>query len=136
MRKVACIGNGDFPLDAGTGAQVVDTIRSWGPNVVVLTRGSAGFDQFVGAVCVALGIRCLTYKAHGGGDNIERDGELVRDADEVHGYLTLETFEQGVKSGTLMVIERALSVNKPTYAYTVVDGRIIGIGSPAQSETA
>lgn len=128
-KKVALIGNSNFPLDAGVGAQIVDVIRDWGKDVTILTRARPSFDLFVQHVCVVLGLRCLTYDAEGGPSNIERDSALVRDCDELHGYLTLEDFEAGKESGSMWLIQKSLAASKPTYAYTVVDGRIIHVGS-------
>lgn len=134
-RKVCIVGNTSFPLDAGTGTQVVDLIRSLG-DVVILTRGSAGFDAFVGHVAVTLGLRCFTYPAAGGADNMLRNQEMAKDADEVHGFLNLDDFERGVESGTMHVIDAGLSAGKPTYAYTVVEGRLIHAGSHDAEERA
>lgn len=128
-RKYGIVGNSNFPLDAGIGAQVVDTIRGWGPDVTLLTRARPPFDTFIQHVSVVLSLRCLTYDAEGGPSNIERDSALVRDCDELHGYLTLDDFEAGKESGSMWLIQKSLAAGKPTFAYTVVDGRVIHVGS-------
>lgn len=131
-RKYAIVGNSSFHLDAGIGAQVVDTIRSWGSDAVLLTRARPAFDTFIQHVSVVLGLTCLTYDADGGSSNIERDSLLVRDCDELHAYLTLEDFEAGRESGTMWLVQKALAAGKPTFAYTAVDGAIVHVGSTAE----
>lgn len=131
-RKIAIVGNHAFPLDAGTGSQIVDVIRGFGEDVTILTRARGPVDTFIQHVCVVLNLRCLTYDASGGSSNIERDSMLVKDADELHGYLALEDFESGAATGTLWLVQKALSAGKPTFAYTAVDGRIIHVGSTAE----
>jgi hypothetical protein len=133
-KRVALVGNSTFPLDAATGAQVVDQIKSLGPDCTLLTRKRPAFDQFIQHCAIILGLRCLTYDADGGASNIERDETLVRDCDELHGFLTLDEFEQGVGTGTRWLIDKALKAGKATYAYTVVDGLLIYVGSEAARE--
>ena len=124
------VGNSDFPLDAGVGAQVVDQLRDLGQNVLILTREKPRFDRFIAAVCVALSVRCFTYGANGGPSNIERDGDMIRDCDELHAYMVLDSLDQ--ESGTRWLLDRSLAANKPTYAYAELDGTIIHVGSPAE----
>lgn len=134
IRKVCVVGNSDFPLDAGVGSQVVDQIRDLGQGVVILTREKPRFDRFVAAVCVALSVRCFTYGAGGGASNIERDSDLIRDCDELHAYMVLDSLDQ--ESGTRWLLDRALAANKPTYAYGVADGILVFVGSQDIETTA
>jgi hypothetical protein len=123
------VGSTNFPLDAGVVAQVVDVMRGLPEGTVILTRGSDGLDQFIVAACAVLGMRCLTYKSAGGAENWNRDVELVQDATEVHGFLSLEDFEKaGRMTGTLHVVEQGLNAKRPTSLYTVVDGKLIKAG--------
>lgn len=128
-RRVALVGNSTFPLDASTGGQVVSLIREWGDDVTLLTRKRPPFDAFVQSVAIVLKLRCLTYDAEGGASNLARDSAIVDDCTELHGFLTLEEFEQGEDSGTFWLISKALAANKPTYAWTCADGMLIHVGS-------
>jgi hypothetical protein len=126
-RKVALVGNDSFPLDISLGGQVVQIIRDLG-DCTILTRARPHFDLFIQHCAIVLGLRCLTYDADGGASNIERDSFLIRDADEVYAFLTLEEFEQGRLSGTYWLIEKALAAGKPVRAYTNVDGALVWAG--------
>lgn len=126
-RKVAVVGSTSFPLDAGVGTQVVDTLLALGEDVVFLTRGSPGFDAFVMAVAPLIGRRCFSYPSSGGADNWLRDIELVKDADEVLGFLDPDSLSDP-QTGTGHVLEVALQNEKPTKAFTVVDGSLVWAG--------
>ena len=97
--------------------------------MTLLTRLRPPFDTFIQHVSVPLGLRCLTYDAEGGGSNIVRDSAIIDDCTELHGFLTLEEFEQGADSGTFWLIQKALAANKPTFAWTSADGLLIHVGS-------
>lgn len=120
-RKIAIVGNRSFPIDAGIGAQVVEIMQSFGPDAVFLTRGSSGFDTFIVHAAIILGRRVFKYPAVGGADNLDRDRELVADADAVLGFFDYDTMHDP-RTGTAMVLEAALNAKKPTRAYTCVDG--------------
>lgn len=123
-RKVALIGSRSFPLTTPVGAQVVDTMREYGTDVVFLTRGSAGFDQYAAAVAVTLGLRCFAYPGHGGVDNFVRDAELVADCDEMVAFLDPDVLDKPY-TGTAMVIERALAAGKPVRVATTVNDSLV-----------
>jgi hypothetical protein len=123
------VGSTNFPLDAATTAQVIEVLRAFPEGTLILTRGSDGLDQFIMAACVVMGYRCFTYKAIGGSDNWTRDVEMVRDATEVHAFLSLEDFEKADRmTGTMHVIEQALNAKRPTKAYVAVDGTLAFAG--------
>lgn len=126
-RKVVIVGSTSFPIDASIGTQVVEEIKELGPDIAVLTRGSEGFDQFIGHVCIILGLRCFTYQSHGGGDNWLRDIELVKDSDEVLAFFDPEQLDDP-NSGTAHVVEVGLNKHKPVRAYTIVEGSLIWVG--------
>jgi hypothetical protein len=111
MRKVAIVGSSSFEIDTPVGAEIVELIRDLGEDTVILTRGSKGVDEFVAAVCLVLGIKCLYYRSKGGPDNWTRDIELVTDADEV-----------------IALVERALDKGKRVRAFSVVDNRLVFAG--------
>lgn len=125
MRKVVVVGNHTFPIDASTGAQIVDVMRSF-EEPVFLTRGSPGVDRFVMHAAIVLGRPAFTYPATGGRDNLDRDRELVADGDCVIAFLDPETMD--ARTGTQNVIEAALSARKPTRAYTLVEGLLVWAG--------
>jgi hypothetical protein len=123
------VGSTNFPLDAGVVSQVIDVLRSLPEGTLILTRGSDGLDQVIMAASLTLGYRCFTYRAAGGADNWNRDVELVKDATEVHAFLSLEDFERADRmTGTLHVAEQGLNAKRPTTLYTVVDGTLIAAG--------
>lgn len=134
-RKIVIVGNSSFQLDAGIGAQVVDHIRDLG-DIVILTRGADGFDRFIMTVAPLINVRCFAYPGKGGADNMTRNQEMVKDADEVHGFLNLDDFELGKESGTMHVIDAGLSAGVPTFAFTTVNGQLIHVGSTAEKERA
>lgn len=129
------IGNTTFPLDAAIGAEIVEILRAYPDGTVFLTRGSPGFDQFIIAVAPIIGRRCLSYPAGGGTDNLIRDAELVRDADEVLGFFDPATMHRE-DTGTAMVIEKALTAKKPTRVYTAVDGTLVWAGETDKGPSA
>jgi len=121
------VGNTTFPLDASIGQQVVEVMLGYGEDMAFLTRGSPGFDQFIVHASVILGRRCFTYPGKGGTDNLTRDAELVKDADEVLAFFDSETMHRE-DTGTAMIVEKALSAHKPTRAYTCADGQLVWAG--------
>ena len=123
-RKVAVIGNETFPLNVEIGTQVVDVLKSYGEDVVFLTRNAQGFEQFVATAALALGRRCFTYPGRGSGDNLARDAELVADADEVVAFLNPATLDNP-RSGAALVLDRALAAGKPVRAATTVHGMLV-----------
>lgn len=131
-KRAAVVGNSSFKFDTGLGAQIVDVLKSLGPDVTILTRARPEFDRFIAAVCVVLNVRCLTYDAAGGLTNLERDSTLIADCTELHAFLCLDDFEQGRQSGTGWLLEKALAADIPTFAYTAVDGALVHVGSPAE----
>jgi hypothetical protein len=126
-RKVAMVGNTTFYIDAAIGAQIVDVMVEQGEDVVFLTRGSEGFDRFIMQVAPLLQRRCFAYPGRGGTDNLERDTELVKDADTVLAFFDLDTIHKS-DTGTAMIVEKALTAKKPTRAYTAVDGKLVWAG--------
>lgn len=124
-RKIAVIGSSTFPLTTPVGAQVVDVMRAYGPEAVFLTRNATSpFEKFVANVALAIGNRCLSYQASGGGDNYVRDGHLATDCDEMIAFVDPRALD-APQRGTAMVIERALSAGKPVRAATVVQGNLV-----------
>ncbi len=121
-RKVAVVGSRSFPLTGPIGAQIVDCLREFGPDTLVLTRGAGPFEQFVSTVALALGLRSFAYVGHGR-DNWERDAELAHDADEVVAFV--DPAQLDAKSGTAHVIECALALPRPVRVATVVEGSLI-----------
>lgn len=132
MKRAVMVGNHTFPLDASTGAQIVDVIRGLGNDVTLLTRKRGPVDVFIQHCAIILGVRCLTYDAEGGSSNIERDSALIRDATELHAFLCLDDFEQGRESGTEWLVQKGLSAGLPVYAYASIDGALVHVGSPAE----
>jgi hypothetical protein len=126
-RKIAVVGNRSFPIDVAVGVQVVDILREYPDDTVFLTRGSPGFDEFIMLAAPLIGRRCFAYPGKGGTDNLERDSELVKDADEVLAFFEVNSIGD-TKTGTAMIVEKSLNAKKPTRAYTVVDGRLIWAG--------
>lgn len=122
-RKIAIVGNRAFPLDVAIGTQIVDTIRALPEDALILTRGVAGFEEFLKHVCLALGRRCFTYSAHGGGDNFARDRELATDCDELLAFLAPDGLDG--RTGAHRVIEEALALKRPVRVATVADGLIV-----------
>jgi len=123
-RKVAVIGSTTFPLGTAVGAEVVDTIRGFGDNTAILTRGSGPFEAFVAHVALALGIRCFEYRGTGGPDNLVREADLVADCDEVVAFLDPACLDAPY-TGTGMFVERALNAKKPTRVATVSGGSLV-----------
>lgn len=131
-KKVCMVGNSTFHIDAAIGAQIVDIMVEQGEDVVFLTRGSEGFDRFIMQVAPLLQRRCFGYPGKGGTDNLERDAELVKDADTVLAFFDLDTIHKS-DTGTAMIVEKALSAHKPTRAYTAVDGKLVWVGETERS---
>lgn len=126
-RKVVVVGSTSFPIDSSIGTQVVEELQALGADLAILTRGSEGFDQFIGHVCIILGVPCFTYRSAGGADNFLRDVELVRDADEVIAFFDPATLDR-TDTGTGHIVEVALTQQKPVRAYTSVDGSLVWVG--------
>lgn len=125
-KRIAIVGSSSFPLNAGIGAQIVDTIREYGEDIVLMTRGKGDVDVFVGHVALALGITCLIYPSSGGPDNWRRDVDLARDADEIIAIISRNDLELSDKmSGTLHVAEKGLDQRKRVRMMTEADGRLI-----------
>lgn len=131
-RKVAIVGNESFPVDANIGTQVVEIMRTF-EEPVFLIRGVSGIEQFVAHAAIVLGRPVFKYPALGGGDNFERNRDLVGDADVVLAFLDPGTLD--VETGAQHVIEAALSARKPTRAYTLVEGRLVWAGETEEALT-
>lgn len=122
-RKIGIVGSTTFPLTAATGAEVVDLMRDAPEDTLFLTRGSHGFEQFLIHAALILGRRMFTYQGAGGGSNFERDSELVRDCDELVAFLDPEAIAE--RTGTTMLIDRALEAGRPVRVATVADGTLV-----------
>lgn len=123
-RKIAIVGSHNFPLDAVTGAEIVDCMREYGPDTLFLTRGAQSVDRFVATVAVAIGVRCFVYPGRGGGDNFARDSELAADCDELVAFVSPEALAD-TKSGTARLMEKVLNLGKPVRAATVAAGTLV-----------
>ena len=126
--KVAIVGSTTFPIDAAVGTEIVDTMLGFGDDVVFLTRGSHGFDQFVMIAAPIIGRTALAYPSQGGADNFLRDIELVKDADEVLCFFDPATLHR-TDTGTGHVVEVALNQKKPVRAFTTVNGGLVYVGA-------
>jgi hypothetical protein len=131
-KKVAIVGSSNLEMTASIGAEIVDIVRAYGPDTVLLTRGSGEVDRFIATIAPLLELRCFAYPAEGGASNWLRDVELVRDADEVLAIVSRRDMEKKAESGTLHVVAKALDQEKPVHLYTVVDGSLIGVASDNQ----
>ena len=127
-RKVAVVGSSSFPITPEVGAEVVDVLRTYPEGTVFLTRGSAGFDTFLMAVCPIIGYTALAYPSPGGSKNWDRDVALVKDADEVLCFFDPATMHDE-NSGTAHVATKALDQKKKTLAYTVANRHLVYAGS-------
>ena len=127
-RKLVLVGSRTFPINTVTGTEIVNVIRGYGEDIVILTRGSEGVDQFVMLAAPILGIRCFAYPAKGGADNFTRDIELVKDGDEIVAFLDPDSLHDP-NTGTAHVLEAALRAEKPCRAYTLLpDGALVWAG--------
>lgn len=125
MKKIAVIGSSTFPLSTPIGAQVVEVLREYGSDTLILTRNAeTGFDHFVAAVAIALGQRCMSFKGAGRSDNFVRDAELVEACDEMVAFIDPAALDAPHR-GTAMVIERALTAGKKVRAATPVEGNLV-----------
>lgn len=122
------MGNRSFPLTAAIGAQIVDVLLAFGQDVVFLTRGSPGIDEFIMRAAPLIGRRCFAYPSTGGAENFNRDVELVKDADEVVAFFDIDRLHDE-HTGTAHVVAKALDKHKPVHAYAALDERLIYAGS-------
>lgn len=127
-RKLAIIGNGDFPITPEVGAEIVEIIRSYGENVILLTRGRGSVDQFIAGVAPIIGLRCFLYPSRGGADNWNRDVELASDADEILAFFHPDALPD-YSSGTAHLVEKALDKKRKVHAYSVTDRHLVYAGS-------
>ena len=127
-RKVVICGSRSFPIDATVGTEVVDLMVGYGEDVVFLTRGSDGFDRFVMQAGPLIGRRVFAYPSNGGADNYLRDIELVKDGDEVLVFLDPDSLTDP-NTGSAHLLEVALRSEKPTRAYTTVNGGLVYAGA-------
>jgi hypothetical protein len=127
-RRVAVCGSRSFPLTTEVAAQVVELLRSYPAGTVFLTRGSAGFDEFVLAVCGLLELPCEALPSAGGSANWDRDVAMVRAADEVVVFLDPDTLTDE-NTGTAHVLAKALDQRKKAMAYSASGDRLVYVGS-------
>lgn len=128
MTKVVVVGSRSFPLTPEIGAAVVELIRAYPPDTVVLTRGSSGFDTFVMRACEIIDYPVAVFPSLGGGDNFRRDADMVRESDEVLVFLDPDSLHN-MNTGTAHVIEKALDQKKVAKAYSVANGSLVYVGS-------
>ena len=128
-KKIAIVGSSNLEVTASVGAEIVDLVRAYGQNTVLLTRGSGEFDHFIATIAPLLELRCFAYPSSGGRENWQRDVDLVKDADEVLVIVSRADLEAKKESGTMHVLEKALQQEKPTRLFTTVDGSLVGVAS-------
>jgi hypothetical protein len=133
-KKIALVGSQTFPIDTATGTEIVNVIRGFGEDVVILTRGAEGFDRFVMQVAPIIGVRCFAYPSSGGADNWLRDLEIVKDADEILAFLDPDSLHDP-NTGTAHLLECALRAEKPTRAYTALHGSLVWAGETQEEPT-
>ena len=124
MKKIAMIGSTTFPLTPALGAEIVDEMRAYLPDVVFLTRGSEGLDTFIGNAAIVLDAQCLALKGGGGGGNFIRDSQLAAACDELVAFLDPSALDKS-NTGTQRVIENALALNRPVRVATVANGGLV-----------
>lgn len=127
--KVAVVGNTSFDPPMPIKAEIAEMLRSYGEDVVFLTRGPSGeLERFVAAVAITLGRRCFAYPGKGGSDNFARDQELVDDCDELVAFFDPASLDQGAKSGTARVVALAQTAGKPVKAASVAGQELVWVG--------
>lgn len=128
MKKIAVVGNRSFPITVPIATAVVDVLLEYGPDVLFLTRGSEGFEEFLLRALPLIDRRCFAYPSKGGPDNFLRDIELVKDADEVIAFLDPKTLSDPT-TGAAHVVEKALDQKKPVRAYSTDGEGLVYVGA-------
>ena len=126
MKRVAIVGSSDFPV-VHAGPAIFEWLGQTFPihDTTIYTRGSKGFDLFLGEGAKYMGYPVIELPGRGGPSNYERDVKLVREVEEVHVFFSPDRVGEG---GSQHLVDKALDQRKPTYSYSYIPGRVSGGG--------
>lgn len=120
-RKVGIVGAREFPV-VHAGPALFEWLAGKFPiaTTTIYTRGSRGFDDYLGEGARYMGYTVIELRGTGGAANYIRDAQLVTAVEEVHAFFAPDHLGEG---GTQHVIDKALDARKPSYSYTYLPGR-------------